>query len=185
MGQLNASRQHFILRSPATRSHAAQVVSEMIVDDKKPYEVIIRPWEQKRTDLQNKYLWGWLYKNIADQLEAAGIVIALDDGREYPYDKDMLHEIFSDRYLTHDIIAFKGKERRIKYSTTQLLKSPKEGQEQRCFATYVTAITQFAYQYWGIHIPPTYNDDYAELEAEMNSRGSSMLYPESDRWGND
>ena len=131
--------------------------------------VTLEPWEEKRNQLQNRYLWGWLYKNIVQQLEDAGIVIPLDDGREYPYTADMLHEIFKETFLCYDTIVHKGKERKLCYSTTQLLRKAKQGEEQRSFRNYVTQIKQFVHQMWAIDIPPTWNEDFRSLERELNS----------------
>lgn len=162
------NKQTFILRTPFTKSQALEVISELEISEEEPYAVVVEPWKEKRTALQNRYLWGWLYKNIAQQLEDAGIVVTLDDGREYPYNADLLHDIFKERFLCYDEITFKGRTRKICYSTTELLKKPKDEDDQkRSFGGYVSNIKKFVYQVWGIHVPPTYNEDLRNLESEL------------------
>ena len=168
-GSQPQEKRKFILRTTTNKYEAAEYIAELVIDEHYPVLVEVTPWEQKRSELQNKYLWGWCYRYIADKLEEAGIVIPLDDGREYPYNADMLHEIFKDKFLCYDIIVVKGRERKLCYSTTQLLMKPKPGDEQRGFRTYVTNIKQFAIQCWGIDVPPTYNEDYRQLERDLSS----------------
>jgi len=168
-GLQRPEKRKFVIRTTTNKYEAAEYISLLEPDEDHPILVEVTPWEQKRSDLQNKYLWGWLYRYLSDKLEEGGIVIPLDDGREWPYNPDMLHEIFKDRFLCYDTISVKGQERKLCYSTTNLLIKPKEGDEQRGFARYVTQIKQFAIQVWGIDIPPTYNDDYRSLERDLSS----------------
>lgn len=167
--------QRFILRTMSDVLRAATAVSQLIVDEARPWFIEIIPWEEKRNKLQNRYLWGWLYKNIAMQLEAGGIVVTHPDGSEYPYTAELLHEIFKRQFLTYATVAVPdpdtGEMRDVPlcYSTAELLMRPKPGQEQRGFAYYTNSIKQFAIQLWGIHVPPTYNEDFRSLEQEILS----------------
>lgn len=156
---------------------AASAITQAPIQEGEEWLVTMQPYTVKRSELQNRYLWGWLYRNIEKQLEDGGIHIPLDDGSEYPYTKDILHDIFKEMFLCYGEIARTSpktgerKVRKLCYSTTQLVKHAKtEEQEQRCFSVYVTKIKQFAFQVWGIHIPPTYNEELLELEAEVNAR---------------
>lgn len=156
---------------------AASAITQAPVREGEEWLITMQPYTVKRSELQNRYLWGWLYRNIEKQLEEGGIVIASDDGSEHPYTADLLHEIFKERFLCYGEIVRthpKTGERKVRtlcYSTTQLVKHAKtEEQEQRCFSTYVTKIKQFVWQVWGIQVPPTYSEELLELEAEVNAR---------------
>jgi len=168
-GSQHPVKKKFIIRTITNKYEAAEYISELEPDEDHPVIVEVSPWEQKRSKLQNRYLWGWLYRYIADKLEEGGIVIPLDDGREYPYNAEILHEIFKDRFLCYDTISVNGKERKLSYSTTQLLMKPKEGEEQRGFANYIQQIKQFAIQVWEIYVPPTYSEDFRALESDLIS----------------
>jgi len=163
-----AKKNVFVLRTPEQKAQAVEFISKIQPDPDDPMMLVISVYEEKRTELQNRYLWGWLYLNIAVQLEDAGIVITSDDLLEYPYDKDLLHAIFQEKFLCYATIKRGSKERKLCYSTTCLLKSPKEGEEARCFSTYVDNIKRFVYQMWEIHIPPTNSEEMMMLEMEMS-----------------
>lgn len=129
--------------------------------------------EDTRTDQANRYLWGWLYRQIEKALEDAGIVIPADDGTEYPYTKDILHEIFKEMFLCKATIKRAGKERKLCWSTTELAKKSKEyenGDERPSFSWYVQQIQQFCSQYWKVEVPepPPNNMDYPELMQEIS-----------------
>lgn len=171
-------KQKFVIRTTTNKYAACEFISELDVDEDHPWSIEVMPYELKRSLLQNSYLWGWLYRYIADKLEEAGIVIPLEDGREYPYNADMLHEIFKDKFLCYDEITVMVKHsfipfkkvpvtRKLCYSTTQLLMKPKPGDEQRGFKFYVDSIKQFAYQVWGLQVPPTFNNDFRSLERDL------------------
>lgn len=126
-----------------------------------------------RTDQMNRYLWGWLYRQIEKALNDAGIVIPDDDGTEYPYTKDLLHEMFKEMFLCRATIKRGDKERKLCWSTRELAKSPlahENGDERPSFKTYVDQIQQFASQYWHIEIPepPARNMDYPEIMSELH-----------------
>lgn len=125
-----------------------------------------------RSDQANRYLWGWLYRLIEKALSDAGIVIQADDGSEYPYTKDLLHEMFKEMFLCRATIKRGDRERKLCWSTTELAKTSKayeNGDERPSFAWYAQQIRQFASQYWHIEIPepPARNLDYPEIMTEM------------------
>lgn len=160
-------------RTVSDALRAADVVSRIQPEDKSPWLVEAKPYAVTRTERQNRYLWGWLYRNIASQLDDAGIVIQSDDGREFPYTKDLLHEIFKEEFLCYAEITRTNpktgetKTRKLCYSTADLVKHSKTDEdEKRCFATYVQNIKNFCRQVWGIEIPPTYNEELLELDRE-------------------
>ena len=107
-----------------------------------------------RSALQNAYLWGWAYRNLAADLHNSGRVITCDDGTEIPFTKDILHDwVFADRFRVSGVAMFRGKEKKLYESTAKMSKAR--------FTEYVEQIKQFSIQYWGVHIPETKN--YAGL----------------------
>lgn len=137
------SGEFWILTENAQKQHLVQHI--MGLDLSKPKAVKIEDKLPTRTQLQNRYLWGWIYSNIDGQLEAAGIVIQCDDGREVPYTKDILHEIFKRKFLVIGVLEAKGKSLELYRSTTEL--STVE------FCDYVRKVEQFVWQFWQITVP--------------------------------
>ena len=128
--------------------------------------------EDSRTDQMNRYLWGWLYRQTEKALSDAGYTVQSDDDTEYPYTKDLLHEMFKDMFLCKATIKRGDRERKLCWSTRDLAKSDtayENGDERPSFKSYVEQIKQFVSQYWGIEIPepPVLNIDYPELLAEL------------------
>ena len=111
-----------------------------------PQAITIEPWEANRSKSSNAYLWGWLYKKIAEQLHEGGIVIACDDGTEIPYTVDILHDhVFARRFRVANIIEAKGN-KYYNYESTSKMKKAR-------FTEYCKQITEFAHQYWRIDVP--------------------------------
>lgn len=169
-----AEKQTFVVRTPADARRAAAQIAELEVEERNPLVIEVKPHKVLRSEKQNRYLWGWLYRNIAKQLDEAGVAIDCDDGRRVPYDPDILHEIFKEKFLCYaeisrtNKITGEVKTRKLCYSTTQLVKhmtSPED--EARCFSTYVNNIKNFAHEFWGITIPPTWNEELLDLDEEV------------------
>ncbi len=93
-------------------------------------EIIVKPWKQKRTDEQNKYLWGVVYKCLSDW-----------NGNS----TEEWHEICKQMFLPPHQVMFERKFYTMRLTTTT--KSTKE------FAEYVDKIIQFAAEH-GVVIPP-------------------------------
>lgn len=166
-----------LCKNPRDAWRAANAITQVPIQDGQEWLVTMQPYVAKRNDLQNRYLWGWLYLNIEQQLDAGGIVITDDAGREYPYTKDLLHEMFKEMFLCYgeivrtNPVTGERRTRKLCYSTTELVKHAKsEEQEKRCFSVYVNCIKRFVWDYWQIQIPPTFNEELLELEAEVNAR---------------
>ena len=150
--------EFFICRSEYQKECAAESILNRPID--KAFCVKIEDKEPKRTDLQNRYLWGWLYDQIAKNLEEAGIVICCEDDTEQPWTKEVLHEFFKIKFLMiSEIVSKKGKTLPLTKSTTKL--TSKE------FNQYVEDIEKFCYMFWSISIPKPnrgkWYDYYREL----------------------
>lgn len=134
---------HWILNDDSNRQALMNHIRGL--DLSKPKAVKIEDKLPTRTQLQNRYLWGWIYASIESQLEAGGIVIQCDDGREVPYTKEILHEIFKRKFLVIGVLEAKGKSLELYRSTTELKTIE--------FCEFVRKVEQFAHQFWKITIP--------------------------------
>jgi len=115
-------------------------------DPESPVAVRVEPYKPNRSDCQNRFLWGWVYKNLAEQLAAAGIVIPCDDGTEIPYTSEVLHEwVFGKKYRVQAEHTIKGRTQYQFESTAKMNKAR--------FSEYIQQVRDFAFQYWGITIP--------------------------------
>jgi len=157
----------YIVRDQALLDNAVQAVCKLAPNESQPMAVKIYKWDEKRTELQNNYLNGWVYRQLAKLLHDAGIVIPCDDGTEIPYTRDILHDwVFSDRFRVKSETIVKGKVKKLYESTAEMGK--------KRFGEYVDQIHEFAHQYWKVSIPPP-NGEFKEYakELELNqSRGS-------------
>jgi hypothetical protein len=135
--------EHWILNDDSNRQALMNHLRSL--DLSKPKAVKIEDKLPTRTQLQNRYLWGWIYASIESQQEAGGIVIQCDDGREVPYTKEILHEIFKRKFLVIGVIEAKGKSLELYRSTTELKTIE--------FCEFVRKVEQFVYQFWKITIP--------------------------------
>lgn len=121
-----------------------------------------------RTALQNSFLWGWIYTQLAEKLADAGIVIPCDDGTEHPYTKDVLHEIFKRKFLVIGVVESKGRSLELYRSSTELSTAE--------FCDFVRDVRQFAWQFWGIQIPEPvgrYRNDWESWLREAESKGAA------------
>ena len=143
------SGEFWVIGDNSTRQNLLNHIRGL--DLSKPKTVKISDKAPTRTQLQNRYLWGWVYASIESQLEGGGIVIHCDDGREIPYTKDILHEIFKRKFLIAGVIESRGKSLEMYRSTTEL--------NTREFCDYVGNVEKFAYQFWGITVPPPINQE--------------------------
>lgn len=91
----------------------------------------------KRTDQQNRYLWGVYYPIISKETGEQNI--------------ERLHELFKGKFLTTGIVEVLGQKVRMKKSTTELSIGD--------FSNYITAIAAET----GIEPPPTENYNLESL----------------------
>ena len=136
------SADAWIIRNDANRRFLMEHLQKQDLD--KPLTVEINEGEQ-RTKLQNAFLNGWIYRQGAQLLEDAGIVIDCDDGTEHPYTRDVIHEIMRRKYLTIGELKAKGRTLPIIQSTAELT----TGQ----FCEYVDNVRGFFWQFWRVQIP--------------------------------
>ena len=140
----------YVIRQPDHLANALQTISAIQPDPEKPMAVKVEPFKAKRSDLQNRYYWGWVLAQIEQELENRGIVIVCEDDREVPYTKDLLHEIFKTKLLTKEVINTTSKtgesrELILYYSTTELSSAQ--------FSDYVERVRNFVWQFWKFNVP--------------------------------
>lgn len=155
--------QYVLLRSEVNKGRALEIIESLPINESNPWGVQFVPEGDRRTLIQNSYLWGWLYHSIAKALSEAGIAIPMKDGATHPYDKDILHEIFGKKFRKiGEIVAKNGNTLDIIQSTTKMGK--------KRFAEYCDEVEGFAWDFWEIRIPPTVGI-YKDYERELRSRG--------------
>ena len=141
----NVEGQYFWPRNEEQRQIAANAVLNINLDTDKLTFVKIAEWEESRTERQNSYLWGWVYANIAQQLNDSGQGIPLKNGEMMDWDKDTLHEVFAGKYLALPPIETVRSEIPRRKSTTKL--TVKE------FNKYLSDIERACGSWWQISIP--------------------------------
>lgn len=94
--------REFPMRTPAMWTALVAFVRanwQACTDKGTPMRIIVTSEERSRNAEQNRRLWGYLYKNIAEQ--------AWIDGRQY--NKDVWHEYFARKYgVLEDLILPTG-----------------------------------------------------------------------------
>lgn len=99
--------------------------------------LMIHNEKPKRTERQNRYLWGAFYPLISKETGEPNL--------------DRLHELFKGMFLTQGVVDVLGKKVRMKKSTTELSKSE--------FNEYIMAIEAET----GVEAPPVENWELAPL----------------------
>lgn len=149
----------WIIRNEDNLKNAMEALSRVEPDEKKPWAMKVGPHKLKRTDLQNRYLWGWIYKYIEAKLADGGISIKCADDREVPYTRDILHEIFKGKFLILEVIETKKSSLTI-YKSTKDLKTDE-------FSAYCTAIKSFVWSFWKIQVPEPRDGVYSKYAKEL------------------
>lgn len=116
------------------------------VDLSKPLTVRITDKKPTRTELQNRYLFGWVYAQLGKALADAGIGIATADGM-HPWTKDLLHEVMRTKFLVKGEVTSKktGRTIFIYYSTADMCTEN--------FSKFCKKVREFAWEFWGVQIP--------------------------------
>ena len=119
--------------------------------------------KKKRSELQNRYLFGWVYAAIVNHLESAGIVIKCRDDSEMPWTKELLHELFKQKYLViAEVESKKGGTLTLTKSSTKL--EPKE------FWLFCEEVKKFTYSFWKLSIPNPVNGYWKSVFDELNQK---------------
>lgn len=140
---------------PETRSGFIARIQR--IDLTAPLKVVITDQKAKRTELQNRYLFGWVYMQLSSLLANAGVVIHTETG-EIPWTKDLLHEVMKTKFLMIGAVESRGG------NTIPIYKSSTKLSRAE-FSEFVQNIKNLAYQFWGIDIPePPAKSIYREWE---------------------
>ncbi|WP_299940898.1 recombination protein NinB [uncultured Microbulbifer sp.] len=154
--------EFWVVRTPTQKACVLDSLNRLKPSADKPMAVKVGPFKATRSTLQNRFLWGWVYSEISRQLDEAGIVIPCDDGTEHPYTKDVLHEVFKQKFLAIGSIEAKGKSIILYGSTAKLTKKK--------FSEYLENVRRFAFDFWGITVVDPYVGQYKAIWGEL-SRG--------------
>lgn len=138
------SGDFWIITDESQRQHLMNHIKAMEIGKGKMVQV--KDKLPTRSQLQNRFYFGWVLASIESQLEAGGIVINCDDGREVPYTKEILHEIFKRKFLVVGVLEAKGKSLELYESTTKL--------NTKRFCEFVEKVQKFVFQFWQITVPP-------------------------------
>ena len=149
----------WIIRTEENLKNAMDSLSRVEPSEDKPWAMKCGPYKVKRTDLQNRYLWGWIYAKIEEALSDAGISIKCENDREVPYTKDILHEIFKGKFLILDVIETKK-------SSLTMYKSTKDLETDE-FSAYCASVKDFVWSFWKIQVPEPRDVVYAQYAQEM------------------
>ncbi|WP_444946431.1 recombination protein NinB [Microbulbifer sp. VTAC004] len=152
--------QYWVVRTEEQKAHMFGELANIQPNKEKPMAVQVQQFKPKRTDLQNRFLNGWIYKNIAQQLEDAGIVISCDDGTEIPYTRDVLHKwVFGKKFRVIREYQIKGRTF-YEFESTATMNRAR-------FSEYVEQVRGFVYQYWNITIPDPVSGYFKTLMEEL------------------
>lgn len=155
--------EFWVIRTDQQKVAAISHLACVQPDESAPLAIKVEPYKLKRSDLQNRFLNGWIYKNLAQQLEEAGIVINCDDGTEIPYTRDVLHDwVFGKKFRVKREYEIKGRTF-YEFESTATMNTAR-------FSEYVEQVRGFAYQYWGIAIPDPVSGYYRTLAEEIRGK---------------
>ena len=148
----------YLLKNDDIRQNAIEYLSN--VDIKESVKCVkIEEWSEPRTKRQNRYIWGWVYSNIVDQLNESGQVITTKDGGSLDWTPDILHEAFKCVYLALPPIETKKGTINQYRSTASLNKKE--------FSEYLNNIDKACTTWWtGVSVPPprgVFDHIYEEL----------------------
>ena len=156
--------QLFILR-PGD-DNAENVLSNLLAfimlwRDKHPIEVVVRAFKMKRSDLQNRYLHGWIFrKQLATKLFNAGITA--EEGAEFTVPRLKIlfkHPFFADQIVEPVYFKVNGVEYREEFHPSDL---PRDK-----FAKYCDLICWAAAERWGIEVEPPMSGHWRQIYEEL------------------
>lgn len=136
----------------AVIKNACRFISEL--PKSKKWEIVIKPYRLNRSNSQNAYLWGVVYKTIAD--EDAGVffsdAVEAQIAQSTLKREDVIHEFCKAKFLPAlDVNGVK-----ITPSTAKL--------KTDAFTEYVEHIMRFASTTLGIYIPTPADKNLADYE---------------------
>ena len=133
-----------------------------------PLEVIVKPYIRNRTDLQNRYLHGWIFRNqIMQKLIDSGQQIRLPDGVMADYDVDILKEVYKNDCIIEqitDIKRFYGPDGNLhkvdvhpsKFNTADFVK-------------YCDLVMYYAEVWFGIYVEPPTSGHWLAIYKELQN----------------
>jgi hypothetical protein len=120
----------YVLNCSQSKNAAITHIQNIDLSARPIFTVSISPFKKSRTNSQNSYLWGVVYKTISDQTG---------------YSCDELHELFKNSFLPHKLITIGDKSVKITPSTTDLTTIE--------FEEFLELVKRYAAETIGIFIP--------------------------------
>lgn len=133
-----------LIREERHKQTAINEINAITPSQKKPFCIHIGEWKETRTQKQNRYLWGWVYSNIAQQLNDSGQVIQCREGREMEWTKDLLHEAFKMYRKLPPLETLKGE--------VEMYESTAKMSKKR-FSEFLEDVRKACWGWWEIEIP--------------------------------
>lgn len=125
------------------------------VKDRAGKMVLAKISANTRSDLQNRYLWGWVYYNqICRKLKDAGITV-----NGFPWTKDTLHAAFQSCFLIENTFYFADKVNIVFESTSKM--------SSKRFTEYLKDIKEFVFDTWEITIDDPRDGMWLEIMREI------------------
>ena len=134
----------YIIREEQHKRFAVKAIEDIEPSPKKPHAVYVGEWKETRTQKQNRYLWGWVYSNIARLLNESGQIIQRKDGAEMEWTDKLLHVAFAMYRELPPIETINGE--------IVMHESTAEMSKQR-FSKYVEDIKRACWGWFNITIP--------------------------------
>jgi hypothetical protein len=129
-------------------------------------EVIVRAYVKTRTDLQNRFLHGWIFRlQIMKKLNDAGIQIDLPDGSKADFDVDILKEVFKHDCIIEQIVEIKrfvGPDGKIHKTEVHPSKFNKAD-----FAKYCDLVMFYAHFWYGIEVEQPISGQWLAIYKEI------------------
>jgi hypothetical protein len=102
--------RRLILRNATIRDRAAEIVAGLPVSEEKPLEVLVRPYQKRRSLAQNSLYWKWV--------DAIRLHIIDSTGKRFS--KDEVHEWLAAEFLPTRVVEIAGKAKATRTSTARL-----------------------------------------------------------------
>ena len=141
MGKTHTKAVFFCREDGLLECRSPKQAGWVIANAGKPVAVSLS--SDPRSDIQNRYYWGWIIKNQVNYLTESGISL-----RGIPYTKDLLHAMYRELFLIDSSTVINGKEVKIYKSTTDMSK--------KRFIEYIdNEIQPWFNSAFGYIVPPT------------------------------
>lgn len=135
--------------------------------DRLSLEVVVRQYKKDRSDLQNNYLHGWIFRRqIMAKLNESGRMIILEDGTEKEWNVDDLKAFFKMPFIIDQV-----HDRKFFFAAGQEIQEeihPSKWSTEK-FSKYCDLVCQYAYDVFEIDVEPPISGYWLSIMREMES----------------